>query len=77
MSTKAEQLITEIQALPQAELREVWEAVNHLAAQVIPLPADAREIPPPCSSTDAEEAEDEAAFFAALAELRHLGRIGC
>jgi hypothetical protein len=63
-------VLEEIRRLPPAVLREVCEAINQLAAQASAPPATLETPPPSCRPT--EEDEDEAAFFAALAEARRL-----
>lgn len=73
MTASAEHVIEEIRRLPPDALREVWEAISHLAIQDTFPPKPASDVPPP-SSIGLEE-EDEAAFFKALAELRQIGKI--
>lgn len=78
MTATAEHVLEEIRRLPPAALREVCEAVSQLAAQ-IPLPSPtAVDAHPPdtvVQTVDDLDEADEVAFFAALTELRQIGRL--
>jgi ribosomal protein L12E/L44/L45/RPP1/RPP2 len=75
MTATAERVLEEIKSLPPADLREVCQAVLQLAGQISPAPSSS----PAASAVPTAEEEDddanEAAFFAALEELRQCGTI--
>jgi hypothetical protein len=79
MTATAERVLEEIRRLPPAALREVCEAVNQLAVRIPPVGAGCAAAQPPNATEQAEheldeaqEAANEASFFAALEEARRL-----